>query len=281
MAQSDLNAVNLALRLLGSRVVLTALADTTVEGVACNANIDDCKKALLRMHPWNFATKRKKLTPYQDFSVSNVTFVSSQLIEVTHSATTFVAGNYVTVRGVAGASAANGTWEVASVSSGTVVRLTAIGVTTSDILGTYSAGDTDNIRRSPAFSYPYLYNLPSDCLRVLEVDENIRDPNWKIEGGQILAENDSLELRYVADVTDYTLMDVLFYQVLAHYLAYNLCDFITASDQKKNELHTYLWGGQGKKGHLPISKFVDATENSTEEFEANDWTDSRLTGPVI
>lgn len=277
MAQSDLNVSNLALRLLGNRAVLTALSDTTTEGLACNANVDDCKKALLRMHPWNFAVKRVKLLPFSDIDVSNVTFVSSQLIEVTHSSLTLSAGQYATLTGVLGATGANGTWEVVSQPTPTTVtRLTAIGITTSAELGTYTASSTDYIRRSPAFGYSYLYSLPTDCLRVLDINETAHSSEWRIEGAFILADSDSLEVRYIYNVTDYTTMDVMFYQALAHYLAYNLCDHISASDQKKNELHAYLYGGQGKRGILPQARFADATEDSQQIFEANDWIDSRV-----
>src|SRR5690349_17758187 len=96
--QSDLNVSNWALRLIGHRAVLTTLADTTTEGLACAAMVDNAKQALLSMHPWNFAIKRKKLAPYQEFTISNVTFVSANLLEITHSSTTFATGNYVTIR---------------------------------------------------------------------------------------------------------------------------------------------------------------------------------------
>lgn len=276
MAQSDLNVANLALRLLGSRAVLTTLSDASAEGLSCAANLDDCKKSLLRMHPWNFAIKRKKIQTYARFAISNVTFVSSELIEVTHAATTFVAGQYVTITEVAGATRAVGTWEVASVPSGTTVRLTAIGVATSDILGAYTSGGY--ARRTPAYGFAYLYALPADCLRVLEIAEDNPDVQWRVEGAFILADSTDLTIRYVFDVTDYATMDVLFYQTLAHWLAYNLCDHITASDGKKNELHVYLYGGQGKRGILQQARFVDASEDSTQALEANDWVASRLNG---
>lgn len=274
MAQSDLNVANLALRLIGHRAPLTALSDTTAEGVACNANLDDCKKSLLRMHPWNFAIKRKRVQTFSQYAISNITYVSSELIEVTHAAATYVAGQYVTITDVAGATGANGTWEVASVPGGTTVRLTAVGVTSSTILGTYTSGGY--IRRAPAFGYSYLIQKPTDCLRVLEGDVTNPDAEWRVEGDFILTDSTDIRIKYIFDVTDYTTMDPLFYQVLAHWLAYNLCDHLTASDGKKNELHTYLYGGQGKRGILPQARFVDASEDSLQTLEANDWVNSRV-----
>ncbi len=278
MAQSDLNVANLALRLLGNRSVLTALADATAEGYACTALLDDCKRSLLRMHPWNFALKRKKVAPYQDVAVSNVTWVSANLIEVTHTATTYVVGNYVTLTGIVGATQSNGTWEVQATPANTTTRLTTTGLDDSTDLSTYEASTTDYIRRSPAFDYSYLYVLPSDCLRILSINGDYCIDGYRIEGGFILSDDSTLEIRYVYDVSDYTLMDPLFYQCLAGYLAYNLCDHITASDGKKNELHVYLYGGQGKRGVMPQAKFVDGSEDALQQLEASEWVASRWSG---
>ena len=71
MAQSALLCANLALRLLGSRAVLTDLSDTSAEGLACNANIDDCKRTLLRMYPWNFAIKRA-IKAFTELTVASI-----------------------------------------------------------------------------------------------------------------------------------------------------------------------------------------------------------------
>jgi hypothetical protein len=253
-------------------------ADTTTEGLACTALLEDCKKSLLRMHPWNFAVKRKKIIPFQDVAVSNVTFVSANLIEATHTATTYVAGNYVTLTGIAGAVEANGTWEVASITSTTITRLTTVDIDLAADLSTYEASTTDYIRRSPAFDYSYLFVLPSDCLRVVCINGDYDLDAYRIEGGFILSDEEVLEIIYVSDVTDYALMDPLFYQCLATYLAYNLCDHLTASDGKKNELHVYLYGGQGKRGIMPQAKFVDGSEDSLQQMGASEWVDSRGSG---
>lgn len=271
MAQSEVNCANLALRLIGNRKVLTAISDKSTEGLACNALIDDCKKSVLRMHPWNFATKRAIITPFADFAVSNVTFISANIIEVTHATASFSTGQYVTLENIQGANC-NGTFEISSTPAGTTTRLAAPEIDDSDDLGTYVASDTDVIRRTAAFDYSYLYSAPSGMLRLLEVMD---ETDWRVEGQQILAQSDTLRIRYIYDVTDYTTMDALFYQCLAGFLAYNLCDHLTASDGKKNELHVYLYGGQGKRGILPQAQFVDAGEDSQQTMEASDWILSR------
>jgi len=272
MAQSQLEAANGALFKLGARTVLTAISTsgTTQEERACANRIEICKRAVLRMHPWNFATKRKKITPYQDVAVSNVTWVSSNLIEVTHTATTYDEGNYVTLTGIEGAIEANGVWEVASVSSTTVTRLTTTGMEDSGDLSTYSASTTDYIRRSPAFDFSYLYAIPTDSIRILKINDSVWSPEWLVEGGFILSSDSELELKYICDVSDYSAMDILFYECLSIYLAWDLALELGRDMTVKDRLMEDL------KAALSKARFADATEDSMQSLQASDWTGSRL-----
>lgn len=277
MAQSALEVGNAALYKLGATIVTSVTgADTSKEGVAVTARLEPVKRALLRMHPWNFGTKRKVLTPPASFAISNVTWVSSQIIEVTHATVTFALGSYVTLASVLGATLANGAFEVSTATVGGVTtRLTVPLATTSALLGTYVSGGT--IRQSPAFDYAYLYTLPTDCLRLLEIDGNTGwADRWRVEGRNILTdESSSIPILFIYDVTDYTLMDIEFYECLATYLAWDICDHITGDDQKKRSLWTDLHGGDGKVGMLPRSRFADATEDSQQMMETNTWLAAR------
>jgi hypothetical protein len=76
-------------------------------------------------------------------------------------------------------------------------------------------------------------------------------------------------VKYVKDVTDYALMDPLFYEVLSAQLAWDVCFQLTQS----NELKHQLW--QDLRSLLGHAKFVDATEDSLQTFESNDWITAR------
>lgn len=278
MAQSALEVSNAALYKLGAVSVTSATgADTSKEGTVIAARLEPCKRALLRMHPWNFATKRKVITPPATFAVSNVTWVSSQIVEITHATVTFALGSYVTLSGVVGATLANGTFEVQTATSGGVTtRITVPEATTSALLGTYVADTGDLIWQSPAFDYSYLYTLPTDCLRVISINEQSESDEWRIEGRNILSDEAvSLTIKYIYDVTDYTLMDISFYECLATYLAWDICDHITGDDAKKRALWTDLHGGDGKAGLLPRGRFADATEDSQQTINTSGWLSAR------
>ena len=61
MAASDVAICNSALLRIGAAAI-TALANNTVEGIACNSQYTKVKNDLLRAHPWKFAKVRATLT---------------------------------------------------------------------------------------------------------------------------------------------------------------------------------------------------------------------------
>ena len=139
---------------------------------------------------------------------------------------------------------------------------------------------TGNWARAAATTYAYSIAKPSDCLRILRINEQIYGSEWRIESGRISTDLSELEVRYVYDVTDYTLMDVEFYECLATYIAWDICDYITGSESKKRDLWTDLHGGDGKVGMLPRGRFADATEDSQQALDASTWTDAHRSAPT-
>lgn len=269
MAQTDVTLSNLALRYLGSRKTLTSMADTTVEGVACAAVIDDCRLTMMRIGKWKRARKRAQLVPQSQFAISNATFVSSELIEITHAAADYASGDYVTITDIGGPTELNGTFEVMSAPATTTTRIRVAGVTTA-LTTAYTSGGY--IRRSPAFGYAYMFALPSDFIRAIDVEFN---DDWTIEGAYLLANSDEANLEYVYDRSGYTWMDPLMFRSLAYLMAETLCDELSASDEKKGEIHAALHGSRGKRGMLQTALFTDASEASLPTVEANDWIDAR------
>ena len=88
---------------------------------------------------------------------------------------------------------------------------------------------------APAFDYDYAFTLPGDCLRVLLPNDATLD--WVVEGRKILSNlSDTLNLRYIADITDTTQFDPAFYDTLCISLAIDLCEALTNSSGKKQLL---------------------------------------------
>lgn len=78
---------------------------------------------------------------------------------------------------------------------------------------------------APAFGYTNAYLIPTDCLRVVEIDDQDTElewdpPRWEMEQGRILTDLAApLKVRYIKRVDDPTAFDASFADALAAYLA--------------------------------------------------------------
>jgi hypothetical protein len=88
---------------------------------------------------------------------------------------------------------------------------------------------------APAFEFKYAFTLPSDCVRlILPRDAGL---DWTLEGRKILTNSGpQLNIRYIADISDATLYDPTFYNVLTIAVAIDICEPLTQSNQKKQLL---------------------------------------------
>lgn len=272
MAQSNLDASQAALYAIGATTI-TALADNSKEAKICNARVDPVKRALLRVHPWNFAIKRKQLNPTWT-NVDNVANNGAGLFRVTATGHPFSTDDAVTIESVSGVNV-NGSWIV------TKIDANNFDLQDSSFSGTYVASTADRCTLGTPFDYSFSIALPSDLLRPLRVNDTQSSPAWRIEGKRIISNEYPMLLKYIYDVTDYTQFDALAYECLVLWLAWDICQHLSQSTTIRRGLFTDLWGGDGKVGILPKSRFVDATEDPAEQVEASDWIDSRLSTPLL
>lgn len=98
-----------------------------------------------------------------------------------------------------------------------------------------SRAELSRLSTPPAFGWTWQYQLPVNCLRVLQVngygEEEVPD-NWEIEGGRLLSDADTVQVKFIARVTDSSLYDPLFVEALALKLAARLCVPLTGSDSR-------------------------------------------------
>jgi hypothetical protein len=135
---------------------------------------------------------------------------------------------------------------------------------------------------TPVFDYSHQYTLPADCLRVLQINAYYPAPDlsdlissggqeYVIEGGKILTRSSgSLNLRYLARISDPTKFDSAFDDAFAGLLAYNVCEALTQSDAKKNAaLRDYRMA-------LMDAIRANAIENPPESIADTTWLTVRL-----
>lgn len=258
MAQSELDVVNGALIKLGTDTVV-ALDNSSVESKVGTNSIEKVRRGLLRLHPWNFAINRAKL----ELTTPEDVTANSDLIEITATAHGLATNDYVTVHGVDGVTAANGRWKITWVDNDNFTLNTSV------FVGTYTSG-TGTWGKAPAFGQSYLHAVPSNMLRLLILNRYDNHPEWKLEGGFIATDLETVEINFIQDITDYTLMDSMFYQALSYLVAIEVCDRVTEHMGKKDRLVREY------EKLIAKARFVDATEDSLEKIEASDWVESRF-----
>lgn len=117
------------------------------------------------------------------------------------------------------------------------------------------------------FGWMYKFQLPSDCIRVLNVFDC---SEYRIEGRYLYSNQNIIHLRYIIRLDDTNQYDALLDMALAAYLAHMLCMASTQSQAITNE----MWN----KYRLFVSeaRSIDAQEGgSIEVLEAYDWEISR------
>ena len=128
---------------------------------------------------------------------------------------------------------------------------------------------------APVIGYANAYALPSDCLRVLKVHNGATDSivsaiDYKLEGKNIVTDEGTLYLIYVAKVTDPNEYDSYLQESISHQLAADLCYAITNNATLANN---YMARADER---LREARFIDATENSLGTVESSEFTDARL-----
>ena len=128
---------------------------------------------------------------------------------------------------------------------------------------------------APVIEYSNAYALPSDCLRVLKVHNGTTDSivsaiDYKLEGRNIVTDEGTVYLIYIALNTDPNNYDSYLQESISHQLAADLCYAITNNATLANN---YMARADER---LREARFIDATENSLGTIESNEFTDARL-----
>ena len=123
--------------------------------------------------------------------------------------------------------------------------------------------------------YTYSYALPSDFLRVLKIhngttDSIASDLDYKVEGKNIVTNQTTVYLAYISLDTDPNNYDAYLREAISHQLAADLAYSITNNATLANNYMTRA------DERLREARFIDATENSLDTIEANEFTDARL-----
>lgn len=127
---------------------------------------------------------------------------------------------------------------------------------------------------APAFEYANQFALPTDpfCLRVLKME--FEDYEFKIEnlagqGRVLLTDEGEAKIIYIARVTDPSLFDSMFVDVLTAKLAVDLAYPITNSTTLQAQMQKLF------ERKLSEARSLDSTEGSTDSIISTVFTDFR------
>ncbi len=128
---------------------------------------------------------------------------------------------------------------------------------------------------APVIEYTYAYALPSDSLRVLKVHNGTTDSiassiDYKLEGKNIVTDEGTIYLIYIALDTDPNNYDTYLQESISHQLAADLAYAVTNNATLAEKYMTRA------DERLREARFIDATENSLGTIESSEFTDARL-----
>lgn len=130
---------------------------------------------------------------------------------------------------------------------------------------------------APVFDFDYQFPLPADYVKMMKpvLDTGIPDPlcDWEVEKGVILTNNngDTLNFRYIADVTDVTTFNPIFFEALAMQMAFAMCEELTNSTSKQQGVLADY------KDQIAEARRANAFEAVPMEGQEGSWSLARRT----
>lgn len=135
---------------------------------------------------------------------------------------------------------------------------------------------------TPLWDWSYQYQIPTDCLRILQVGQWYPSPDlsdlistggqeYVLEGKYILSNQvGPLKLRYLSRVTDPVQFDTAFDMAFSAYLAYLVAEPLTASAEAKQMAY------QDYRNAVKDAVIANAIENPPESLADQTWILARL-----
>jgi len=250
---------------------ITALTDNNKAARLCNLIYDKLRRKLLISHYWNFARGRARLTQDTfDFVDGDVTTGTDNINHTAHGRVTGERLDLTTTETLPTGLSSNVEYFIVRVDddnfkisetyeealAGTVIDITAA-----------AGGGTHTYNARPAFEYDRQFLLPSDYLRGEKTDNEFDE--FKIEKGIVVTSSGSINLIYIADITDTDEMTETFKEALAYLIGSELAIPLTQNVSMEARMKDQA------KIELKDVRSADAQEGTPESLGANAWVDAR------
>lgn len=124
---------------------------------------------------------------------------------------------------------------------------------------------------TPVYEFDFEYDLPNDCLRVLELETDVTmiDMNWMVEGRKILSNDEAINIRYIYRNDDYNSWSPQFAEVMAWRIAMEIAYALTQSSERERSCM------ENFQRTLSLARSTDGAEGIIRGLIADEWTSSR------
>ena len=290
MSTTKLNICNLALSLIGAKNITLAELTTPVseESKRIEAVYAYIRDEVLMEHPWSFAQKRAVLvdmtrTEQDDWATATVYAVDDIVYDPTNAkyykclvahtaaakfATDLTAVNWILYTDwVTSTVYAKGDKVYnAGIEYACLVNHTS-GTFATDLTSVYWVATELIVDMDDEITA--VFYLPTDFLKITRISDE--DAVYELLGNRLLADTDSLSVKYTYQNDDPTLYSGMFATALATRLAAEICFNLTQSANKAEKvLEKY------ETIDLPRAMAADSAQGSPEETDVTEWEEARL-----
>lgn len=241
MVSTEVDIANIALQRLGQPAIAT-MTESSRDATICNQLYDQNRDYCLMLADWDCITNRQVLARAGKTAISGATAVDPVVVSLaTH---TFVSNELVVVESVTGMTELNdNTYRIYTYTSGTLTLYDTDG---SSVDGSgYTAWVSGGyVYRDPSANWNYVYDLPTDCLKVLTVvdDSGGEDDSytWKKERSHLYCDVENAGVKYLKKETDPSLYESDLVEVMAARLAWFVSMRIHADKSLRNEIQSEM-----------------------------------------
>ena len=213
---TETSVCNMALGRIGASTLTDLDTDSSDEATQCNLYFDKARDALLRSHPWKFASRWANLVQDEAADSGTSTDDTNTALKLYDTDQTWTPDAYndyyVWITGGTGANQIRQIEDTAA----TYLTVAVAFTTTPDETSTYEIWEN-----YPPYPWDYQFDLPTDLLRLVETTAT--GAAYEISHGLLKTDESELAINYVRQMTDPTDWDMLFVQAMVLSLASQLC----------------------------------------------------------
>ncbi len=237
---ANIDIANLALSRLGEPVAIT-LTEVSRNATICNQLFAQNRDYCFMLADWDCLIQRATLTRSGKVAISGITAANPP--HVTATGHIYIANELVSVESVTGMSQINDNiYRVFAVGTNSLTLYNTNG-TSLDASG-YSAWTSGGYVYREAGEKTFVYDLPTDCLRVVAIEDEIGqlmpEYSWYKERNYIYTDIENAGIKYVKQMTDPTLFEADLVEVIAARLAWLVAMRIHADKALRTETYNEM-----------------------------------------